>query len=442
MRPLLISLLFILIFQIMPENGNAQTNPAQETDLDKKVKEAEANKKIAEAKYAEEKAKKDAEALNAPLTDKEKALRDKEIAVAEKEAALAKRDLYKGPEVTPPSGKITSTGDFIESRILAKKSLETILGQSVDALATKLTKPTTLVIYNATDIPAMELYASMIDGLEGMNKAFTRANKAAKDALETENKYESDVFILSDPLLLGFAAGGILRTAADIVSLFKTSTEFKNFDVAIDEMAFISVFAQTVMSKKTDWKVFHPSLYPVDAFNIKTNKTSALAKALDDIKGLSTIAEQRIAAIEAKIASIKEAMSTEKDKNKKRRMQKHIDLFEPMLASVKSLVQSFTQLQTTLSTVDPTTKLTAQALLLRAERLVTKLNQDDCYMVKLSVVAKGSNKIKESLFKTSASITHSGGAEVSIMVFQPDGQLIFAETRSHYSPYTAPDKIK
>lgn len=429
-----INLLFVLF---MSTPSNAQEKTPEEKELERQAAIAESQKKIAEAKLAATKADKEAASLNDPISQKDEALRDKEIAVAEKEAALARRELFKGPEIAGNTGKITSTGDFVESRILALN----MLSNSMTTLVTNMNnrdpfknKIITLVVYNQADMPSIELYASMLDGLKSMSQAFGRANKATADAIAKPNPYDKEGFAMGDPLLLGYAASGILRTAADIVSLFRTTTEFKNFDMTIDDVTLVAALKKSLTTNNLSWKVFHPALYPVNT--IKSNgATSGLMDVINTLQTQSTLANTRIGEVEAKIASIKILMEKETNAQRKARMQKHIDLFAPFAAELKSLNSSFAQLQTILTTVDTTTKVTAQGLLLRAERLFKKLNEDNVYTLKLTMQSKGSNKITENLWRN-ASIKHAAGVELSSMVFNGEGEIVFADVMSKYTPYT------
>lgn len=424
----------------MPEN-----NPSpEEKEFDKQAAIAQSKKLIAEATLAEAKAKKEAAALNDPISisDKEQAENEKAIATAQKEAALAKRELFKGPEIAGNTGKISSTGDFIESRILAQQTLSQALSQFAVALNSAISTVDTLVIYNPADFVAMESYASMLDGLKAMDRAYSRTDNASRNALDKPMVFAAQARSLAtDPMLIGFAAAGIVRTAADIVSLFRTTSVYTNTDITVDELTIAASLKAAIIRNKFTWKVFYPALYPVNTIKPLAAAASDFTDALNAIQALSQQADSRIAELEAEIERLKTVLAAETDASKKVVIQKRIDSLAPLVTELRFLNTSFTQLQTTLSATDPALKITGQALLLRAERITEKLNAPNVYVVKISAVSKGSNIVSENLWRN-ASIKHSGGTELNALVFAADGELVFSDTRYSYIPYKAPGEIE
>jgi hypothetical protein len=436
-----LSFFFILNLTYMPTE--AQEKPIEQKKAEEEAAIAEARKRKAEAERDEAKAKKDAAALNDPVSDKDRVLLEKEKAVAEKERILANREIYKGPEVTIKDGKITSAGDFIETRVLARKTLRQAFEKIVTQMKVKdKFKKATFVIYNQSDFPAMELYASMMDQLDLLKLQIEKANQNGINAIDKPNDYKTDDFTMGDPLLAGYAASGILRTAADIVSLFKTSTDYKTTDIAFDATTIAGALKN---AGDDDWSIFDPATYPVNTIK-RSGATSDFLQKLNEIEQAAIAAASTYTKLESKIKGINDVITAEKLKNPKdeakiKRLEKHVVLLTPVLNNIKTLQNSFDQLQTTLSTVDATTKLSPQAVLLKSERLMSKLNQDKVYVIKMTASSKGTNKVTENIWRSST-IEFSGGTELNVLIYASNGEIIYSDFVTEYTQFMPSDKIK
>lgn len=426
----------------MTNTSNAQDRPKspEEIELEKQAAIAKLKYDIALAEFNAQKAKKDAEGINAPLDEKQQAELDKAIAEANKASVQAKREMYKGPDVTAPSGKITSDGTFIESRILSQKTLVNAMGtlsKSIKAdthFKDKIEK-LTFVIHNPADVLGLELYATLKDQAEGMEKAYTRSNKNLKSLVDKQMDFTVQVAVLGDPLLAGYVASGILRTAADLVSLFKTTRDFKNFDLTVDDTNLAAVFKKEIGSVK----VYHPLVFPVNT--ITGAGSSVFVYIMSKVQKLSIEGDGIIMEAEKRLKALNEDYAKEKDPVVNKRRKAFIDSFEPVIAELKTLKSAYSQLQTLLSTADATTKVTAQAAVMRAERLFTLLSADATFTIKFSIASKGSNKVSDNLWR-SARVEHSAGTELNCLIFNSTGEIVFAESIVSYQQYLKSKDIK
>ena len=114
-----------------PTKAQERVKSAEEIELEKQAAIAKLKNDIAQSELNTVKAKKESGGV---LTDKEQAEIDKAIAEANKATIQAKRDAFKGPEIAPLSGKVTSEGSFIEVKVLAQRTLLA----SMKSLSTKL----------------------------------------------------------------------------------------------------------------------------------------------------------------------------------------------------------------------------------------------------------------------------------------------------------------
>jgi hypothetical protein len=420
-----------------PTKAQERVKSAEEIELEKQAAIAKLKNDIAQSELNTVKAKKESGGV---LTDKEQAEVDKAIAEANKATIQAKRDAFKGPEIAPLSGKVTSEGSFIEVKVLAQSTLLA----SMKSLSTKLqanaafnNKKPVFIIYNSADLQGIELYAAIRDQVKSMENAFTLSNKAAKDLLDKKPNFSSPPVTLGDPLIAGYAVSGILRTAADIASLFKTNNDFKNADISVDETDLVASFKISIPS---DWKVFNPSVYPINT--VKSSASiSKFVEALNDVQKQVAVSDLRLADIDTKTKELATLLAAEKDPVKISNIKSFMDSFTPISTELKSLKSAFQTLQTTLSTADQATKITAQSVIMRAERLYSKLLEADVYVIKFHVTSKGSTKINESIWR-SAKIEHSAGTELSCLVFGTDGEILFSESLHAYEPYKKSSDIK
>ncbi len=87
-----------------------------------------------------------------------------------------------------------------------------------------------------------------------------------------------------------------------------------------------------------------------------------------------------------------------------------------------------------LNTPDSSTKLTALAQLLRAEKLNSILSDAQTFTLRVAVTANGTTKIKKNIF-VDAKVRHSAGANVVYQLFNRDGALAQGDVMQCYIGY-------
>ncbi|WP_247237211.1 hypothetical protein [Telluribacter sp. SYSU D00476] len=396
----------------------ADTNQnASQTEQQKQLTaEANLRKLIAEAREAEAKADKQ-------FTDAQKAARD------------AEREAWKGPDVKALEGKLTANGNFIETRILAYKCLTDLINLLVEEMNNNSSfkgEEITFVIYNAADLPAIELYLATMDQLSELQSIIKDNIKAATTVLEKSSQQNAAGGSVT-PLSVGFAAAGILRTAADIFSLLKTNTTFINYDIGTDEELIVSCFADAVKKTKHNWKIFYPAFYPVHAIN-QGSENSAFTKLFMEVKIHSNNANDLQKRIKDELEQIEQKLQSEIDLPDRRPLEVRMQELNMALSSLQSSLEAFLQLELMLLAIDQNTRVSTRALVMRAERLVTILKESTTYILKLTACLSGSSQVKENLFR-STKVLHSGGTQLSCLIFDQKGNIHFSDNRCAYSPY-------
>lgn len=357
---------------------------------------------------------------------------DKAAAEAQKIAMDNERQKFKGPDVKAPEGKLTATGNFIETEILANKSLSVLTADLVGEIETHpnfKNKNLAFVIYHTASFPAIELYLGTIAQLDSLKELLAGIVAVAIDAInESPN---DDAAGGADPLTIGITAAGIIRTVADVFSLFKTNTAYTNYELAADENLVVSAFAEVVGNRNTGWKIYYPAVYPVNMFSGTAN--SAYTLLFNEVKKESNKATGLQKILETQVVTIDEQLLLETDESKKKLMRKRKERLNNIILSLQSTVTTFTQFEASLMTTAQDTKISMQTVILQAERLTSLLKATDTFVIKLSAKRNGSTMVKESLF-FSAKAFHSGGCQLNCLIFGSDGNILYSYNSNKYFP--------
>lgn len=417
----------------------------EEEQIAKQASIAEFKTKIAEAELKLAQARQGLRnAVNPPAPSaKDIAETNAAIAQADQKRLQAEKDNFKGPDVKSLEGKITSDGTFIESRILAAASLNKAFDKLLNAIKCdknfKDGAAVTFIMYNAADFGSIELYHSIQAQIATLSDNFTKNIGIANHILQppaADPQLAGGAF----PVLASFAIAGALRSVIDIVSLFRTNTNFSNFDMPVDDVSLIASFTHAVHHVKKEWKVFAPATYPIGLLSPSTAATSNLIKALEELRALSNKIDDLGKAFDNQLISLQQDLLIATPEAAKKAVQNKIELLSFAKDSLQQLVPIYSQLEKTLASVDATTNISMQAVLLRAERFVERLAKEHTYIIKLSVTSRGSNRVTDNLFLPSR-ITHSGGTQLSCIIFSPGGEIIFSHNTHHYIKYKKPDVI-
>ncbi|MDO6433165.1 hypothetical protein Q4E93_21325 [Flavitalea sp. BT771] len=438
---------------LMPNNDNGRLKGPEELELEKQAAMAKLRNEIAQGQADSQKA----------------------IAEAGKATVQAQKEQVKGPDITALAGNITSDGTFVESRILARKSLKAAfaaLGKSMKSGPVFQNKhDIRLVICNAADLSLIELYVGLKTQLSVLEQHMASANQHTAWLLDatveektvpplperklafetaTDGPHPGGVppaaaiglaglaAIAPGPVMAGYAGAAILRTAVDMVSLFRVNTDYKNFDLTIDDAALAAEFKAVLPA---GWKLWHPAMFPVNTIVQHYAAASPFLSLLEKLEGKNKEGATLLHAVNDMITGLTDALAKETDPGKKQRLQGRLNELSSCPDVINTLNNAYTQLKGMLATADPTSHATLLTTLLRAERLTSVLKDGSVYFVKLAAVSKGSNKVSQRLW-SSAVIRHSAGTELNCLVFAPDGEVVFSDTQLKYTPYVKSEEIR
>lgn len=235
-------------------------------------------------------------------------------------------------------------------------------------------------------------------------------------------------------------------------------------------------------------RVYYPALYPPGLLQL--SDTSPLIQLLNDVEKAKNLAAANVEKLDARVKELTklagmaddlktktekdlpakkkemaqakcadEAKKNEPDKCKKLREERDelvkaidklkegldginnvkefkgwIETLNDLKAKMQALVTSTTVITTKLNTPDESSKLTAVAQLLRAERLHAIMDKDDAYTLRVGVKANGTTKVKKNLF-VDAKVRHSAGADLTYQLFDKEGIVAQANSLQCYIEY-------
>lgn len=282
--------------------------------------------------------------------------------VSEKEAAEARAGKLKAivqpfgapNNVSVPTGNVqTDAAGWAESQALAQEGARQItlrmskyLCQNPKDVMGGSLNIKTLVIYNAGDIAATELYESIIRQLEVLKKEFDQKHtEALKTLAETDPLATTSVGF--DPtadaaadggLLSAFAVPGaatsIIKSVAELINLFRTDTQFVNQSVAISEDTVVSYIAdylsgdtatatgQDSASCLNKFYIYYPLYMPAKPMSGAVGETCPggpknIVMALDTIGGKRLEAAADLKRIEDRIENLTKLGATVKERKEK-----------------------------------------------------------------------------------------------------------------------------
>jgi hypothetical protein len=241
------------------------------------------------------------------------------------------------------------------------------------------------------------------------------------------------------PLIVGLAASGLLKTAADIFSLFRTDTTITNNDLAKDENLVSACFAEALL-KKHKVKLFCPGTFPVNLFS-SCDIAPTLITLYTTVKNKNCQGVELQRQIDARVAAIDSQLALETDAAKIAALQAQRQVFSQQSVALAGTSAAFTQLESILLTIGQTTKASLLSVLVHAEKLKELLATANTYTIKIDADLSGSSIVRQNFF-TGTSLKHSGGARLSCMIFEGDGAIKFAHNSVAYSEEMPSEKIK
>ncbi len=418
--------------------------------------------------------------------DKAKAEADKAALEARLAAEKARLGIgVTSPSATAPSGDITGDKDkFIEAQLLAefsaRKASELMYENVCDSEnAALMANHIKVLVVSGSGEKAMTVtYSAILAQLQFLHNHYVGLINRANDARTPK---ESAALLIP-------AATEAVKSVADLINMFRTSTEFKDQTVTVDARMVVTLLTNKLLIKRGVCEIneiYYPSVYTMGLSPDVSN--GPLMKAYRDLLDDVAKGDQAVAANNEMIATLTKAAEdvdkeieklqkeikdheaaapkTEtKSKGKKKPPEKPFDIEEAKTALSKALVKkaainsrikelqqtaanvesfktSLADLLKLLTAVDSTTNTPVLVSLLRAERLSELLKKPNTYSLEMRVTAQGTNKITKNAF-FSAKLSHSGGVSIGVNLFNSQDQLVLGQVEQFYIDYTNSKEIR
>lgn len=374
-----------------------------------------------------------------------KARKDKaEAELAERKAELS--PLTDQSKITAPSGDVTATTDqagFVETQMLAQEAARAIARRLKDRLTN--TRVKTLIIYNSTEMASVSALAAALKQLEQLASEFveqeSNSRQVLKDAKsiidESAGAMEPEaVAELATALMLGPSiATGVVKSVAELVNLFRTTTEFKRQTVTVTEDMIVSSLVNQLDGKVA---VYYPALFPPNVIN--QSDSPGFAGALKELNENRLGAQTRIKELETMETNLTTKMSTAVN-GPTAKFQSALNAIKEAKSRLLLLSTAVDQLTASLRTPDATTKELPLSQLIRAERLASIMKGPDAFTLRLSVTANGTTMIRKNTF-TSAHAEHSAGVSLIYQLFDLTGKIVNADAMQYYFEFQTAKEVR
>ena len=234
---------------------------------------------------------------------------------------------------------------------------------------------------------------------------------------------------------------GVLGSAADIASFFKTDQVIKGVTFDINELAFVSQIATEPI--KNGVKVIYPSVLSPNLFDVASplmNKVGKLyelrvraAREIARLAGLKEPIDEDIADLEKQIKAMADGPAKDqliKEKDDKEKISKS---YAERIAPYKTLNQLFEDLVGGLLKPGDNAGITTLVNLLKAEKLQMALDEHS-YVVVFKLKTGGNIKITSHIFRSDKQY-HSGGSIATYALFDSNMNMVDGSLDPKYRGY-------
>src|ERR1043165_468515 len=288
------------------------------------------------------------------------------LAKARKEKAEAELAIIKAQfspltdqsKITAPSGDVTATSDqvgFVETQMLAQAAARVIAKELKHSLAAA--KPTTLIIYNSNEIASLSALAVVLKQLAQLEEACDREESNTVQVLQNAQALlapsqpgaqpDTGVADLLTAAIVGPSiVTGVVKSVAELVNMFRTTTDFRRQTVSVTDDMIISYLVKHLAGTVT---VYYPAVFPP----VVTNSADGFVATLERLNDKRLAAQTRIEDLETMKTTLTTSTSAATNSA---RFKSAIDAIDRVSSNLKSLNTEVEQLIASLRTPDATGK--------------------------------------------------------------------------------------
>ncbi len=395
--------------------------PSPTPSIDEQIKEMDEQIKLLAKKKeleAAQKALRDAVAANSEdVSDLQK---ETDLLTKRKAEVDAQKALLQSifPSGTPKTieGKITGSEALtLENQIIAYEAVDNItngIGEQVlDAIPDA--GNSRIIIHNAADLNSIVQYITLMNQLKQGIKVY---DDLLKPRIVLPG--ESGSSALASALMAPQLASSVLSSVIDLISMFRTDTEFKATAVNIDNQALIGHVAKSLLAQKKNIQIYYPEIVPANILFMDDGDTLDIIEQLNTLLEKKSVAAQKVAEYEA-----------QDDAHKK---TNGLRLAIPKL---KALNDQVDKINADLLRADDKGQTTPLNTLIKAERLKKAGHSANSYVLYVKALnSTGTTKLTKNLF-TGSKMYHSGGAVISFILFDHQGAIVKSNTLHDYKGF-------
>jgi hypothetical protein len=311
----------------------------------------------------------------------------------------------------------------IESVTLSYQALSILARKITSKIRSDAGDVNQLVIYSDTDFTALIQYRFFKSQAEPALKAYETllaTDSSLKRGASTSNSWRG---VGSEVLQFPTIGTAVIKSAIDLISLFRTDTQITNRKVNIDESALGVLVADEAKSVRPGLRVYFPKAYTPDHNWNPEDQESVLTQ-------LMTLYAYR-AVVKAILADYEKTLPAEKEKH----------IYHRQVPALTALNEQVGRLLANYENKEGETAGNRLRELLRAEQLSKVLESDaNTAILQLKVLeAGGSERITRNLIFGSK-VKHSGGAIVEYMLFDKGGALRSSQLFYHHTGFQEMNK--
>ncbi len=376
-----------------------------------------------------------------PLSPTEKAVHD-----AKEQDAKAKEDDKGGdgdskpqslgiPDSAGHKGTITIDDNApIEGLILAYKAVGKIADRIRELVVSKVGEKGAILIYNPADFVVIEAQQAFSRQTSVVRDIFEQLIKEAEDLTNADlpdtDLPSTDLSDLAGPqsaqlwpgVIVG-AAGAVINSGLQLLSLFRVDHQFKNYKVDVEDQVLAVTVAGRLAPK---FAVFNTSIVPIEPTD--SSAIPASIKALQHLKELRLqlvgLGDELVPPTSNKVTEGGKAETS---------------TASLLHAKIVEAIKDFDAFEASLSKPDEKTGLSRISQLVIADNLIAFLEKKAHILWLKAVAAGGGAHVKTSTW--SSEMTYSGGAIASYALFNEHGRLLEADTITMYGGSVSIDQL-
>lgn len=351
---------------------------------------------------------------------------------------------FPGTEQKLREGSITlENNPHIETEILAYQLMAESALQFSARLMEKLPMPTNgnkLFIYDEDQFASPLFYRAYRSQLDLLEQRYLSLPNMTPTSTPTPSASPDSPGGISPFMLLPIIEG-VLGSAADIASFFKTDEVIRGVAFEIDELSFVSQIAQRPIANGV--KVIYPEVLAPDLFSAASPLMEHIGRlyelrvrAAAEIARLTALKQpidEEIATLTERIENMADGPEKEellKEKNEKVKASK---AYAERIAPYKTLNQLFEDLAGALLKPGDNAGVATLVKLLKAEKLQLALD-DRSYILVFKLKTGGNVKTTSNIFRGNKQY-HSGGSIATYALFNSQMQMIDAGMDPRYRGY-------